>query len=94
YSGRATYYAAGLGACGNYNTGSDFIVALNAAQYGNLGQRSSWCGRTIAITYNGITQYATVQDACPSCPYGGLDMSQALFQSFTSLDKGVFQMSW
>ncbi|SNX81917.1 related to B2-aldehyde-forming enzyme [Melanopsichium pennsylvanicum] len=94
YSGRATYYAAGLGACGNYNSGSDFIVALNAAQYGNMGQRSSWCGKTIAITYNGNTQYATVQDACPSCPYGGLDMSEGLFKAFASTDLGVFYMSW
>ncbi|CBQ67996.1 related to B2-aldehyde-forming enzyme [Sporisorium reilianum SRZ2] len=94
YSGRATYYAAGLGACGNYNSGSDFIVALNAAQYGNMGQRSSWCGRTIAITYNGNTQYATVQDACPSCPYGGLDMSEGLFKAFASTNVGVFYMSW
>ncbi|TKY90809.1 hypothetical protein EX895_000807 [Sporisorium graminicola] len=94
YSGRATYYAAGLGACGNYNSGSDFIVALNAAQYGNMGQRSSWCGKTIAITYNGNTQYATVQDACPSCPYGGLDMSEGLFKAFANTDVGVFQMSW
>ncbi|SJX60634.1 related to B2-aldehyde-forming enzyme [Sporisorium reilianum f. sp. reilianum] len=94
YNGRATYYAAGLGACGNYNSGSDFIVALNAAQYGNMGQRSSWCGRTIAITYNGNTQYATVQDACPSCPYGGLDMSEGLFKAFASTNVGVFYMSW
>jgi hypothetical protein len=94
YSGRATYYAAGLGACGTYNSGSDFIVALNAAQYGNMGQRSSWCGKTIAITYNGNTQYATVQDACPSCPYGGLDMSEGLFKAFASTSVGVFQMSW
>ncbi len=76
YNGRATFYAAGLGACGNYNSPSDFIVALNAAQYGNMGQVSSWCGKTIAITYQGNTQYATVQDACPGCPYGGLDMSE------------------
>ncbi|EST06516.1 Barwin-like endoglucanase [Kalmanozyma brasiliensis GHG001] len=94
YSGRATYYAAGLGACGGYNSGSDFIVALNAAQYGNMGQRSSWCGRTIAITYNGNTQYAQVADACPSCPYGGLDMSEGLFKAFAPTSVGVFQMSW
>ncbi|PWN49203.1 hypothetical protein IE53DRAFT_303867, partial [Violaceomyces palustris] len=89
-----TYYNTGLGACGNYNQDSDFIVALNAGQYGNMGQRSSWCGQSIAITYAGVTQYATVQDACPGCPWGGLDMSPGLFQAFAPLDKGVFQMSW
>lgn len=29
YSGRATFYAAGLGNCGWHNSGSDMIVALN-----------------------------------------------------------------
>lgn len=28
FSGRATYYDVGLGACGQYNVASDFIVAV------------------------------------------------------------------
>jgi hypothetical protein len=32
FGGRATYYATGLGACGDYNSDSDMIVALNSAQ--------------------------------------------------------------
>ncbi len=31
---------------------------------------------------------------CPGCPYGGLDMSYALFQVFDSLDTGVSSVTW
>ena len=34
YSGRATFYDVGLGACGGYNVASDYIVAQNSQQYG------------------------------------------------------------
>ncbi|EPQ29001.1 uncharacterized protein PFL1_03291 [Pseudozyma flocculosa PF-1] len=98
FHGQATFYDAGLGACGGYNSGSDFIVALNAAQYGDMGQRSSWCGKQITITYPvlGITQHATVVDVCPGCAYGSLDMSRGLFGALSNqnFDLGVFQMSW
>lgn len=31
---------------------------------------------------------------CPSCAWGSLDLSPSLFGAFTSLDAGVFQMTW
>lgn len=34
------------------------------------------------------------QTECPTCAWGSLDLSQGLFSSFTSLDAGVFQMTW
>lgn len=92
FSGRATFFAPGLGACGAYSKASDYvgihrtepcsvspsrlrsrsrrdrsvlltgsnvadrsthaqIVALNAAQYGDMGAVSSWCFQTITISY-------------------------------------------
>lgn len=33
-------------------------------------------------------------DACPGCPYGGLDMSPGLFKYFASESVGVFYMNW
>ncbi|EGG09870.1 Non-catalytic module family EXPN [Melampsora larici-populina 98AG31] len=89
YHGRATFYATGLGSCGDTNTDSDYIVALNQAQYD-----SSWCGKTITISYGGKSCQATVKDLCPGCPPGGLDMSPSLFKFFASEDVGVFYMSW
>ena len=85
YSGvRMTYYdtSVGLGACGNLNQNSAWTVALNAAQFGN-SYPSSECGKTITISYGGKTAQAVIQDSCPGCPYGGLDLSPSLFQHFT-----------
>ncbi|KAH9813762.1 Non-catalytic module family EXPN [Melampsora americana] len=89
YHGRATFYATGLGSCGDTNTDSDYIVALNQAQYD-----SSWCGKTITISYGGKSCQAVVKDLCPGCPMGGLDMSPGLFKYFASEDVGVFYMTW
>lgn len=49
FGGRATYYATGLGACGEYNTDSDYIVALNSAQYGG-GYPGPECFKQIQIS--------------------------------------------
>lgn len=87
---RFTYYADGLGACGSTNQPSDFIVALNSAQY-NGGQ---YCFQMITITVNGKTTQAQVMDECPGCPYGGLDFSQGLFQFFSDLSAGVLYGTW
>ncbi|KAJ3856962.1 RlpA-like double-psi beta-barrel-protein domain-containing protein-containing protein [Lentinula lateritia] len=87
---RFTYYADGLGACGQTNQPGDFIVALNSAQY-NGGQ---YCFQMITITVGGKTTQAQIMDECPGCPYGGLDFSEGLFQFFDSLDVGVLTGSW
>ncbi|KAF4603897.1 hypothetical protein EYR40_001070 [Pleurotus pulmonarius] len=87
---RFTYYAAGLGSCGHTNTDNDFIVALNAAQYAG----GSHCGQSITITYGGKSAQAKIMDLCPGCPYGGLDLTPALFAHFDNLDKGVITGSW
>ncbi|GAA6054552.1 hypothetical protein JCM3770_006027 [Rhodotorula araucariae] len=52
YSGRATFFQPGLGACGTYSSSSDYMVAMNEAQYGDLGAVSSWCFKTITISYD------------------------------------------
>lgn len=93
-SGQATYYAAGLGACGWTNSGSDFIVAMNAPEWAG----GNHCGQTVTITNNknGNTQSAQVADLCPGCSYGSLDMSTGLFAALNNgnMDDGVFPISW
>ncbi|KAJ1034430.1 hypothetical protein NDA18_001291 [Ustilago nuda] len=93
-SGQATYYAAGLGACGWVNSGSDFIVAMNAPEWAG----GSRCGQTVTITNhkNGNTQSAQIADLCPGCSYGSLDMSTSLFAALNNgnMDDGVFPISW
>lgn len=87
---RFTFYDAGLGACGRVNSGSDFVVAMNAAQYAG----GAHCFQTITITANGKTTSAQVVDLCPGCPFAGLDLSRGLFNFFASESVGVLQGSW
>ncbi|KAI5480976.1 expansin family protein [Pseudohyphozyma bogoriensis] len=65
FSGRATFFAPGLGACGEYSSASDYMVALNEDQYGDLGAVSSYCFKTITISYGGKSTQAQILDACP-----------------------------
>jgi hypothetical protein len=89
-SGRGTWFDVGLGACGHTSVNSDFIVALPASNYDG----GSHCGDKIKITSNGKSQYATVEDLCPSCAEGALDMSPSLFEYFASLGTGVISVQW
>ncbi|KAK1229638.1 hypothetical protein PQX77_007273 [Marasmius sp. AFHP31] len=93
FNGRLTYYQTGLGACGGYNKPSDFIVALNSAQYGG-GYPGPNCGKSITISYGGKTHEAIIVDECPTCDYGDLDLSQALFEYFAPTSTGVLQAVW
>jgi len=61
---------------------SDFIVALNTAQYGG-GYPGPNCFKSITISYGGKTAQAKVMDQCPSCGYGDLDLSRSLFNYFS-----------
>ncbi|KZT28537.1 hypothetical protein NEOLEDRAFT_1058556 [Neolentinus lepideus HHB14362 ss-1] len=90
---RFTYYAVGMGACGQNNVESDFIVALNSDMYGS-GYPGPNCFKSITITANGKTAVATIMDECPGCPYGGLDFSQGLFEHFADTSVGVLYGSW
>ncbi|KAF9519801.1 hypothetical protein BS47DRAFT_996897 [Hydnum rufescens UP504] len=90
---RATYYAVGLGACGQYNHPSDFIVALNQDQFGS-GYPGPHCFESITITCNGKTAHATIMDECPGCPYAGLDLSEGLFSYFADPSVGVLACDW
>lgn len=93
YTGDITYYDAGLGSCGTTNTNSDMIVAISA----NLitGNKPAYCGKTITISYGGQTHQATIQDTCPSCATGALDMTPALFKAVAPNGDGrVHDVSW
>ncbi|KAG1804726.1 uncharacterized protein HD556DRAFT_1261401 [Suillus plorans] len=90
---RFTFYDVGLGACGQYSSPNDFIVALNVAQYG-AGYPGPQCFKSITIWYGDKTAQATIMDKCMGCPYGGLDFSQSLFSYFASESGGVLYGSW
>jgi len=95
YSGQATWFDDGLGACGIYNSPSDLIVALDTPLYGS-GSPGPECFRYVQITAvdSGITAVAQITDECPGCAYGSLDMSQGLFKIFNPLSVGEFAITW
>ncbi|OAA68152.1 expansin family protein [Niveomyces insectorum RCEF 264] len=98
YTGDMTYYALGLGACGVDNSGQDMsanIVAMNSAQMGAQSNDNPMCGKTITIQANGNTVTATIMDKCPTCAYGDIDVSEAVFDNiFGSTDVGRSQVTW
>ncbi|KJA20259.1 hypothetical protein HYPSUDRAFT_43400 [Hypholoma sublateritium FD-334 SS-4] len=77
------------GSCGQFHTNADFTVAMNAAQ-----MQDSYCFKTITMTYNGKTTTASVTDTCPGCPYGGLDLTEGLFQYFAPASVGIIYGTW
>ncbi|CAO3624506.1 unnamed protein product [Cunninghamella blakesleeana] len=102
YKGTATFFSpdsdnegGNMGACGKKESDHDMIVALNAPQYGNMSKKSKWCGRRLKITGPKGTAYARVNDACPGCDHGDLDLTPALFKKVVGkFDLGVGKIKW
>ncbi|KAF8518347.1 RlpA-like double-psi beta-barrel-protein domain-containing protein-containing protein, partial [Hysterangium stoloniferum] len=78
------------GACGGYNSDSEFVIALNSPQFGSGGN----CYKMITIHANGKSTQAQIVDECVGCGYGGIDMSPSLFQFFGPLSLGVLDITW
>ncbi|KNZ61905.1 hypothetical protein VP01_133g4 [Puccinia sorghi] len=109
YNGRATWFIPDTGACGDVNSKSDYIVAMNYAQYNN----GSPCHKVVVIknkANNRVVKakvtdevsakgsffffsFFTTKKKCPSCAYGSLDLSPAAFQALGDLDTGVLPAS-
>ncbi|PPR02569.1 hypothetical protein CVT26_011957 [Gymnopilus dilepis] len=92
--GRGTWYNTGLGNCGITNSDDEPIVAISKALYDENG--GSDCGKTIEITNTQTGQTATgiVEDSCPGCGEGDIDLSPSLFEQLAPLDQGVIQVTW
>ncbi|KAH6919048.1 hypothetical protein BKA70DRAFT_1555000 [Coprinopsis sp. MPI-PUGE-AT-0042] len=72
------------GACGGHISNGEFAVAMNTAQF-NQGD----CGKTITLTWGGVSRQAVIRDMCPGCPYGGLDLTPGLWRQFADEGKGI-----
>jgi expansin (peptidoglycan-binding protein) len=100
FTGTATWFKPATeggpqGACGPDENDNSLIVALNAPQYGSMSQKSKWCGKKITITGPAGTAEATVNDACPGCSFGDLDLTPALFKKIVGdMTKGVGKITW
>ncbi|KAH9952197.1 hypothetical protein B0H21DRAFT_18241 [Amylocystis lapponica] len=82
---RFTFYNTQTGnsnACGTIDQNSDFIVALNTAQYDG----GSHCYEQITMSYGGKTTTATITDE--------LDLSPGLFSFFADTSMGEIYGTW
>lgn len=98
-SGDLTYYAVGLGACGEDDSGKDMtenIVAMSAATMGSQSNGNPMCGKTIKIynNANGKSSTGVIHDKCPGCNAGSIDVSQKLFEELADLADGRIDISW
>ncbi|KAF8994181.1 RlpA-like double-psi beta-barrel-protein domain-containing protein-containing protein [Cyathus striatus] len=100
--GDATYYDAGLGACGIWNSGTDFIVAVSAQYFdtfpgytGGNPNENPLCGRTLQANYKGRVINLQVTDRCVGCAYGDIDLTRTAFAVLADLDVGrLHGVSW
>ncbi|KAI0753810.1 barwin-like endoglucanase [Fomes fomentarius] len=100
--GDVTFYSAGTGSCGFFNTDADFIVAVDIATMQNFPgaganpNANPICGRQMVVTGpDGKSVTVTVADTCPGCAPGSVDLTPTAFQQLASLDVGrLHGISW
>jgi expansin (peptidoglycan-binding protein) len=83
-----------MGACGEYEADDSYVVALNSVQYGDMTKKSSWCGKTVRVHYGGKSVEAVINDACPECRYGSIDLTPPVFNTLGDPDVGILQVKW
>ncbi|KZT34483.1 expansin family protein [Sistotremastrum suecicum HHB10207 ss-3] len=85
YNGKATWYVAGLGACGDWDDGkSNNVVALSRLRWFSGANCQQW----VSIEANGQSTYALVRDECEGCEVDHIDLSEAAFQALADLEVG------
>ncbi|CAO3632092.1 unnamed protein product [Mucor hiemalis] len=97
FSGLGTFYEVGSGSCGEFDTDSDLVVAVNKAQMANGANpnQNPYCDNMVYITGDKGSTSAKVVDTCPACGDGALDMSPTVFEKVCgSLSIGVCTISW
>ncbi|KAF8994182.1 RlpA-like double-psi beta-barrel-protein domain-containing protein-containing protein [Cyathus striatus] len=93
--GDATYYNAGLGACGIWNSDADYIVAVSAQYFDTFPGYASGdpnsnplCGRYLQANYQGRSVTVRITDRCVGCAYGDIDLTPAAFQQLADQSVG------
>ncbi|KAK1654304.1 RlpA-like double-psi beta-barrel-protein domain-containing protein-containing protein [Colletotrichum phormii] len=98
HTGDLTYYAVGLGACGEDDSGKDNtenIVAVSHLVMGAQSNGNPYCGKKVQITCDGKTTTATVRDKCMGCKAEDIDVSEKAFLDlFGSLGVGRGTVEW
>ncbi|EGN94578.1 hypothetical protein SERLA73DRAFT_188551 [Serpula lacrymans var. lacrymans S7.3] len=90
YSGDATYYYTGLGACGAESKDTDYIVALSTELYDN----GAHCWQHLTVTYEGKSIDVTVVDECEGCSTYDIDLSPSAFSALAPESAGRIPVQW
>ncbi|KAI9281771.1 RlpA-like double-psi beta-barrel-protein domain-containing protein-containing protein [Umbelopsis sp. AD052] len=59
-----------------------------------MSSKSSWCGKKVKVTSGSKSVIVTINDACPECKEGSIDLTQAAFKELADLNTGVVDISW
>jgi len=98
--GRISYYNGAPthsdpGSCGREYI-ADYYIALNSEQLD--GHKSYYCGKCIKITYDNKYIVGLLNDRCPGCPKGGLDVAPKMLDFFVGSSNrkriGVVNANW
>lgn len=94
YSGSMSFYnAANSGTCGGPPiTETSHTVALSRLFF--INSPSSYCGRTITISYQGKTTTAKVQDECRGCGPYDMQVAQTVFLQLAPLSAANINVQW
>ncbi|KAJ1311764.1 hypothetical protein OPQ81_010233 [Rhizoctonia solani] len=102
YTGQATYYDTGLGACGITSTNSDKIAAASQLLFdgfqgyaGSDPNSNPICGKKVKASYQGKSVTVTIVDRCVACAKTDLDFSPAAFTELADQSLGRLSgMTW
>ncbi|GFF61399.1 allergen Asp F7-like, putative [Aspergillus udagawae] len=94
--GQATFYdtatsASAPSSCGLTNDGfTEDVLALPVSIMTDAD-----CGKTVTITYNGVTRSGTVVDKCMGCDNTSVDLSRHFFGQLADMGAGrLYGVSW
>jgi len=102
YTGEATFYATGLGACGITNNDSQFIAAASHLLFdgfngytGGDPNQNPICNRKVTAHYQGKSVSVILTDRCVGCAKYDLDFAPAAFDQLADESLGRLKgMTW
>lgn len=92
FTGKATYYNfTGHGNCAFKAPSKPVLTAaINTPQYAG----SELCGACLEVQGSKGSVLVRVEDRCPGCPFGSLDLSMTAFATIDELAKGRIPIKW
>jgi expansin (peptidoglycan-binding protein) len=93
HSGEGTFYGYGGGGnCSFPKNNNILTAAMNATDYAG----SAACGGVIVVTNDdtGLSVTVRIDDQCPECAKGDVDLDQNAFAQIADISKGRIPISW